>query len=94
MNGPESRTGQPCARISRAVAVIPAYSWTLTCSSYQGPSRSPGGRSPEARTAATNDAYIVSLSSSARRLQRGEQKLATVLLPAPGGPATTQAGEC
>jgi hypothetical protein len=43
VNGPDSMTGQPCERISRAVAVIPAYSWGLTCSSYHGPSRWPDG---------------------------------------------------
>ena len=93
VNGPDSRTGQPCARISRAVAAIPAYSCTLTCSSYHGPSRSPGGRPAEASTAATNDAYIVSLSSSAGvGSSAARSRSATVLLPAPGGPATTQAG--
>ena len=76
-----------------AVAVIPVYSWILTCSSYHGPSRSPGGRPADARTAATNDAYIVSLSSSAGvGLSAASSRSATVLLPAPGGPATTQAG--
>ena len=75
------------------MAVIPAYSWILTCSSYHGPSRSPGGRPAAARTAATNDPYIVSLSSSAGVGSSEASSLAaTVLLPAPGGPATTQAG--
>jgi len=93
VNGPDSRTGQPCARISRAVAAIPAYSCTLTCSSYHGPSRSPGGRPAVASTAATNEAYIVSLSSSAGVGSSAARSMsATVLFPAPGGPATTQAG--
>lgn len=63
VNGPLSSTGQPCARISRAVAVIPAYSCGLTCSSYHGPSRSPGSRAYAARVASTNGPYIVSFSA-------------------------------
>ena len=55
VNGPDSRTGQPCARISRAVDVMPAYSCTLMWASYQGPSRSPGGRPPAASVAATKE---------------------------------------
>ena len=93
VNGPDSRTGQPWERISRAVAVIPAYSCALTCSSYQGPSRSPGGRAAASRTAATNGPYIVSLSSRAGAgSRRASSSRATVLFPAPGGPATTHAG--
>src|SRR5919202_1211229 len=38
VNGPDNSTGQPWLRISRAVAAIPAYSWILTCRSYQLPS--------------------------------------------------------
>ena len=92
MNGPDSRTGQPCERISRAVAVMPAYSCALTCSSYQGPSRSPAGRPPAASVAATNDPYMVSLSSSAGTgASDASSSRATVLLPAPGAPATTHA---
>src|SRR5215472_7196591 len=72
---------------------MPAYSWTLTCSSYHGPSRSPAGRPAAASVAATNDPYIVSLSRSAGRGTSEPSRMpATVLLPAPGGPATTQAG--
>src|SRR5262245_51993256 len=86
-------TGQPWERISRAVAVIPAYSWTLMCSSYQGPSRSPAGRPAAASVAATHGPYLVSLSSSAGGGPSEASRMpATVLLPAPGGPATTQAG--
>src|ERR1022692_1713534 len=86
-------TGQPCERISRAADVIPAYSWTLMCSSYHGPSRSPPGRAAAVSMAATNDPYIVSLSSSAGGGSRdASSMLAMVLLPAPGGPATTHAG--
>src|SRR5450755_871391 len=85
-------TGQPCERISRAVDVIPAYSWTLMCSSYHGPSRSPSGRAAALSVAATNDPYIVSLSSSAGGgTSCASRMLATVDLPAPGGPATTHA---
>src|SRR5215470_3010244 len=72
---------------------MPAYSWTLMCSSYHGPSRSPAGRPAAASVAATNDPYIVSLSSSAGGGTSEPSRMpATVLLPAPGGPATTQAG--
>src|ERR1035438_7441582 len=86
-------TGQPCARISRAVDVIPAYSWTLMCASYHAPSRSPPGRAAAVSIAATNDPYIVSLSSSAGGSPGGARGMpAPVLLPAPGGPATTHAG--
>src|SRR5450755_757349 len=93
VKGADSRTGQPCERISRAVAVIPVYSWTLMCRSYHGPSRSPGGRAAAVSVAATNGPYIVSLSRSAGGGTRFASKMpATVLLPAPGGPATTQAG--
>ena len=92
MNGPDSMTGQPCERISRAVAVMPAYSWALTCSSYHGPSRWPGGRPAAASVAATNDPYMVSLSSRAGTgASDASSSRATVLLPAPGGPATTHA---
>ena len=92
VNGPDSSTGQPRSRISRAVAAIPAYSCTLTCRSYQGPSRSPGGRPAAASVAATNPPYIVSLSSSAGTGDsRASSRSATVDLPAPGGPATTHA---
>jgi hypothetical protein len=91
VNGPDSSTGQPLERISRAVAVIPAYSCTLTCSSYHGPSRSPCTRPAACRVAATNGPYMVSLSSSAGTGRKdASSRLATVLLPAPGGPATTQ----
>ena len=38
----------------RAAAVSPPYSWTLTCASYQGPSRSPSGRPAAASVAAVN----------------------------------------
>ena len=63
------------------------------CSSYHGPSRSPAGRPAAASVAATNDPYIVSLSSSAGGgTSEASRMPATVLLPAPGGPATTQAG--
>src|ERR1700753_4228724 len=62
------------------------------CSSYHGPSRSPGGRPAASRAAATNDPYIVSLSSSAGTgSTRASSSRETVLLPAPGGPATTHA---
>src|SRR5690348_18470670 len=72
---------------------MPAYSWTLTCASYHGPSRSPAGRPAAASVAATNGPYIVSLSSSAGGgTSEASRMAATVLLPAPGGPATTQAG--
>src|SRR5262245_5294133 len=72
---------------------MPAYSWTLMCSSYHGPSRSPAGRPAAASVAATNDPYIVSLSSSAGGgTSEASRMPATVLLPAPGGPATTQPG--
>src|SRR5262249_12649777 len=72
---------------------MPAYSWALMCSSYHGPSRSPAGRPAAASVAATNDPYIVSLSSSAGGgTSEASRMPATVLLPAPGGPATTQAG--
>jgi hypothetical protein len=48
---------------------------------------------PAASTAATNGPYIVSLSSSAGRgTSAPSSKSATVLLPVPGGPATTHAG--
>src|SRR5215472_10718010 len=90
VNGPDRTTGQPYDRISRAVAVIPAYSWILMCPSYHGPSRSPAGRPAAASTAATNEPYIVSLSRSAGTGSTVASKMvATVLLPAPGGPATT-----
>ena len=93
VKGPDSSTGQPWPRISRAVAVMPAYSCTLMCSSYHWPSRSPGGRPAAASAAATNGPYIVSLSSSAGAGSRSSSsRRATVLLPAPGGPATTHAG--
>ena len=93
VNGPHRSTGQPCPRISRAVAVIPAYSCALMCSSYHGPSRSPGGCPAADRVAATNEPYIVSLSSSAGTgRRRASSSPATVLFPAPGGPATTHAG--
>src|SRR6266487_3157973 len=86
-------TGQPWKRISRAVAVIPAYSWTLMCWSYHGPSRSPAGRPAACSVAATNGPYIVSLSSSAGAGASDASSMrATVLFPAPGGPATTNAG--
>ncbi len=95
VNGPDSSTGQPPARISRAVAAIPAYSCTLTWRSYQGPSRSPGGRPAAASVAATNPPYIVSLSSSAGTgASRPSRRSATVDFPAPGGPATTHAVAC
>src|ERR1700678_4063413 len=93
VKGPDSRTGQPCARISLAVAVIPAYSWTLMCWSYHAPSRSLAGRPADARIAATNGPYMVSLSSSAGVGSSEPSKMpATVLLPDPGGPATTHDG--
>jgi len=92
VNGADRTTGQPCERISRAVAVIPPYSWILMCSSYHGPSRSPSGRPAAASTAVTNEPYIVSLSSSAGTGDTDASKMfATVVLPAPGGPATTHA---
>src|ERR1700757_5498975 len=63
------------------------------CSSYHGPSRSPGGGARAARVAPTNEPYMVSLSSSAGTgSSEASSSAATVLLPAPGGPATTQAG--
>src|SRR6516164_235301 len=63
------------------------------CSSYQGPSRSPAGRPAAAKIAATNGPYIVSLSSSAGDGTSAASRMsATVLLPDPGGPATTHAG--
>src|SRR5262249_24933176 len=63
------------------------------CSSYHGPSRSPAGRPAAARMAATNGPYMVSLSSSAGGGSSAAGRMPpTVLLPAPGGPATTQAG--
>src|SRR5215472_5579545 len=62
------------------------------CSSYHGPSRSPGGRPAAASVAATNELYIVSLSSSAGAGRSDASRIAaTVVLPAPGGPATTHA---
>src|SRR5580704_18038080 len=61
--------------------------------SYHGPSRSPGGRPLAVRIAATNDPYMVSLSSRAGvGTSEASRIAATVLLPAPGGPATTHAG--
>jgi hypothetical protein len=63
------------------------------CSSYHGPSRSPGGRAAARRVAATNEPYIVSLSSSAGTgCSEASSRPATAGLPDPGGPATTQAG--
>src|ERR1700727_2520779 len=60
------------------------------CSSYQGPSRSPAERPAAASVAATNGPYSVSLSSSAGTgWSRASSNRATLLLPAPGGPATT-----
>ena len=74
------------------MAAIPAYSWTLMCSSYQGPSRSPAARPAAARIAVTNEPYIVSLSSSAGTgTSDASRMFATVVLPVPGGPATTHA---
>ena len=71
---------------------MPAYSCALTCSSYHGPSRSPAGRPAAASVAATNEPYMVSLSSSAGTgASDASSSRATVLLPAPGGPATTHA---
>src|SRR6266704_5727141 len=62
------------------------------CSSYHGPSRSPAERPAAARLAVTNDPYIVSLSSSAGTGSSDASSIrATVVLPLPGGPATTQA---
>jgi hypothetical protein len=64
----------------------------LMCRSYHGPSRSPMGRLAAMSIAATNDPYIVSLSRSAGGgTSLASTMLATVLLPDPGGPATTQA---
>src|SRR5215475_6757308 len=71
---------------------MPRYSWTLMCSSYQDPSRSPAARPEPARIEATNDPYMVSLSSSAGTgLTDASSSRAAVDLPAPGAPATTQA---
>src|ERR1700736_4205131 len=62
-------------------------------SSYHGPSRSPAGWPAAASIPATNPPYIVSLSSSAGTGSSDASSMrATVLLPAPGGPATTHAG--
>jgi hypothetical protein len=92
VKGPESSTGHPCARISRAAAVRPPYSWTFTCSSYQAPSRSPGSRPAAASVPATKDPNSVSLSSSAGTGDsRASRSAATVVFPAPGAPATTHA---
>src|SRR5262249_47250150 len=44
VTGADSTPGPPGGRPPRAAAVTPPYSCTLTCSSYHGPSRSPGGR--------------------------------------------------
>src|ERR1700691_1417598 len=93
VNGPDNSTGQPWDRISRAAAVIPAYSCTLTCSSYHEPSRSPDGRPAALSVAVTKDPNSVSLSSSAGTgVSEPSRRSATVDLPEPGGPATTQAG--
>jgi hypothetical protein len=47
---------------------------------------------PAASVAATNEPYIVSLSSSAGAGRSDASRMAaTVVLPAPGGPATTHA---
>src|SRR5690348_9577441 len=71
---------------------MPAYSWRLTCSSYQGPSRSPDGRPAAASVASTNAPYIVSLSrTAAGGSTSAASSPATVVLPDPGAPATTQA---
>src|ERR1700730_10845383 len=62
------------------------------CSSYHGPSRSPIGRLAALSIAATTGPYIVSLSRSAGGGTREATRIAaTVLLPDPGGPATTHA---
>src|SRR5690606_12463569 len=91
VNGPSSMTGQPCSRIRRAVAVMPAYSCRLTCSSYQAPSRSPCGLPWARSTSPTKPPYRVSLSSRAGTGdRRASSAAATVDLPAPGGPLTTQ----
>ena len=50
------------------------------------------GRPAAVRVAATNEPYMVSLSSSAGTgVSDASRRSATVLFPAPGGPATTHA---
>ena len=92
-----ARTGQPRVRISRAVAVIPAYSCTLTCSSYQGPSRSPGGLPADPAVVLTADqvntllqrAAAATASFEAARMRLGfagldRARRATDVSPMPG----------
>jgi len=95
VNGATTTGGQPEARMSRAIAARPAYSWSLTCESYHGPSRRPSGSPAAAITAAANPPYTTSLSSNAPGGdRRAASNRATVVLPEPGGPATTQTGAC
>src|SRR5262245_47042381 len=81
--------------MSRAVAARPAYSYALTCTSYHGPSRRPGASPAVAMTAAANPPYTVSTSNiAAGGDRRAANNRATVVLPAPGGPATTHTVAC
>ena len=85
VNGPDSTTGQPCERIWRAVDVMPAYSWTLMCSSYHGPSRSPAGRPAAAqRRCHERPVHRVLVQQRRRRHERGEQDARHRALTGPG----------